>query len=135
MLSPDPTREEFQKLLEENKRLEREVRRKTRPLLRHRRFLSFKKNSNDLGRGRRRKVSAADREKILKLVAESQAAGASKKHACRELGISERTFQRWTNNPGAEDGRRGPTTVPAHQLTADERREILEISTSPEFRG
>lgn len=87
-----------------------------------------------MGRGRRRKVSAADRGKIIKLIAESQAEGVSQKHACKELGISERTLQRWTNNPGAEDGRRGPTKVPAHQLTADERREILEIAASPEFR-
>jgi transposase InsO family protein len=61
-------------------------------------------------------------------------AGGSQKQACQELGISERTFQRWMLNPGAEDGRRGPNAAPAHKLTEEEKREIIEISTSPEFR-
>lgn len=68
------------------------------------------------------------------MITECRKDGATQKHACRELGISERTLQRWIQNPAAEDGRRGPRTVPSHKLTADERQEILKISTSVEFR-
>src|SRR5688572_10101050 len=55
-------------------------------------------------------------------------------HACRELGMSERTLQRWISTPGADDGRRGPIKPPAHKLTTEEKQEVVEIATSGEFR-
>ena len=68
------------------------------------------------------------------MISECREAGSSQKRACSVLGISERTFQRWTLIPGQEDLRRGPTTVPANALTDSERERIVEISSSKEFR-
>lgn len=50
------------------------------------------------------------------------------------MGISDRTFQRWSLVPGQEDLRQGPTTRSAHALTEEERRRIVEISSTQEFQ-
>lgn len=50
------------------------------------------------------------------------------------MGISDRTFQRWSLVRGQEDLRQGPITRSAHALTEDERKKIIEISCSKEFR-
>jgi transposase InsO family protein len=50
-------------------------------------------------------------------------------------GVDTRTVQRWQRAPGGEDGRRGPKTAPANKLTEEERREVLEVLTAPEFAG
>lgn len=56
--------------------------------------------------------------------------------ACATLGISPRTVSRWRKHPdGGEDLRRGPSTKPSHALTEDERRRVIEIATSPEYRN
>lgn len=68
------------------------------------------------------------------MISESQRAGSSQKRACSLIGISDRTFQRWSLIPGQEDLRQGPNTAPAHALTDDERCRIIEISSSKEFR-
>ena len=67
-------------------------------------------------------------------MSECRDAGASQKRACAIVGISERTFQRWSLVPGQEDLRQGPTTKSAHALTEDERQRIVEISSSKEFQ-
>lgn len=68
------------------------------------------------------------------MIAECRVAGSSQESACSVLGISERTLQRWALNPGQEDLRQGPKTLPAHALTEDERVRILAISNSKEFQ-
>jgi len=50
-----------------------------------------------LGGQRGRLISASDRKKAIKLVEEAVKAGARQRKACQELGISERTLQRWEN--------------------------------------
>jgi len=49
------------------------------------------------------------------------------------MNINVRTYKRWHENP-AGDMRQGPLTEPANKLTALERRKVLEIATSAEFR-
>lgn len=51
-----------------------------------------------------------------------------------ELGISERTGQRWRLAPEVEDQRRGPLTAPFNKLTSEERMQVVEIATSREYR-
>jgi len=65
-------------------------------------------------------------------VDDAVADGASSESACRTLGLSKRTLQRWKQSP--EDRRRGPKTMPANSLTAAERRRIIVTATSSEFR-
>jgi putative transposase len=69
---------------------------------------------------------------IQALVAEAVAAGARRGRACALLGLSARTLERWGN--GQPDGRRGPKSPPPNKLTAKERRRVIAIATSIEFR-
>jgi len=69
---------------------------------------------------------------IRTLVADAVAAGARRWRACEILGISARTLERWGDS--VDDGRQGPKRVPANKLTRAERRRILDVVTSPEFR-
>lgn len=54
--------------------------------------------------------------------------------ACRILGVSVRTIQRWRLKGGGEDERQGPRTEPGNKLSEAERQEVLDVATSPEFR-
>jgi len=69
----------------------------------------------------------------LQLVEEAVAAGSRRGPACRVLGVSVRTAERWQSR-GIEDGRRGPNTMPANALSASEREAFVEAANSPEFR-
>lgn len=69
---------------------------------------------------------------IRTLVAEAVAAGARRWKACELLGIAVRTLERWGDD--REDGRHGPKSAPANKLSATERRRIVAIATSAEFR-
>ena len=60
--------------------------------------------------------------------------GLSLEGACEELEVSARTVQRWQRHPDRGDGRCGPHTKPANALTAAERKRLLTIANSPEFR-
>lgn len=75
------------------------------------------------------------REDYVAWITDAIAAGARKRVACQELGLSLRTLQRWTyENTIAADGR---TTMqratPANALTATERDAILQLCNSPEY--
>lgn len=69
---------------------------------------------------------------IRKLVEEAVAAGARRGPACEVLGLTVRTLERWGDVD--DDGRHGPNTVPANKLSDTERKKLIAIATSPEFR-
>lgn len=54
--------------------------------------------------------------------------------ACDMVGISQQTFRRWRRQPETGDNRRGPLTTPANKLSALERKKVIEIATSEEYR-
>lgn len=60
------------------------------------------------------------------------ARGARRKAAGEVLGLTLRTVERWGDQD--EDGRQGPNTVPANKLSEAERRKVIAVATSPEFR-
>lgn len=60
------------------------------------------------------------------------AAGARREAACELLGLTARTLERWVDH--ADDGRHGPNTEPANKLSEAERRKLIALATSPEFR-
>jgi putative transposase len=68
---------------------------------------------------------------IRELVDEAVAAGARRWRACEVLGLTVRTLERWGVD---EDGRHGPNTVPANKLSNAERKKLVAIATSAEFR-
>jgi len=80
-------------------------------------------------------ISASDRKEAVTLINEAAAAGARTFKACEELGISMRTFQRWTANDEVKtDGRPTATRpTPRHKLTPEEREEILQVANSAEY--
>jgi putative transposase len=71
---------------------------------------------------------------ILSAVEEGLAQGARLESVCERLGVSARTVQRWGQPVAAEDRRCGPRTSPANKLTDTERRRILAVADSAEFR-
>jgi transposase InsO family protein len=71
---------------------------------------------------------------IVSLIDEAVRSGARLRSACRELGLSPRTIQRWRSHEGGEDRRHGPRTAPANKLSVEERQKVLETVNSPEFR-
>jgi len=85
--------------------------------------------------GRGSLTSTANRATTIELVNEAVANGARQHLACEEIGISERTLQRWSKE-GAEDQRplvQRPT--PANKLTDEECATILEVVNQPEFKN
>lgn len=69
---------------------------------------------------------------IRSLVDEAVDAGARRAAACKAIGLPARTLERWAHS--IDDGRHGPNHAPANRLTTSERRKVLAIATSPEFR-
>lgn len=83
--------------------------------------------------GRGRSHSREDRQNVLSLVEQAVTDGARQSEACKLLGLSARTVQRWQRDPEREDARQGPTTPPSHKLDENERARLLEIANRPEF--
>ena len=54
--------------------------------------------------------------------------------ACKLVGISRRTLERWKNAVVGSDGRRGPLSRPRNALSEKERERVLDVLNSPEFR-
>lgn len=71
---------------------------------------------------------------IVRLIEEARAAGARLSKACGLLGLDPRTVQRWLERPGDGDRRWGPKTEPPNKLSAQERRRILDLVNSREYR-
>jgi len=71
---------------------------------------------------------------ILLAVEEGLAQGAGLDAICERLGVTARTVQRWSRPGMAEDRRCGPRSSPANKLTETERKSLLTIANSAEFR-
>lgn len=71
---------------------------------------------------------------ILELLDEAVHAGAGLEAACDMLGLSVRTVQRWQAQDGGEDRRYGPKSEPANKLSETEKRKIVAVANSPEYR-
>jgi putative transposase len=69
----------------------------------------------------------------IQLVDEAVANGATSARACEELGISERSVERWRSGK-LDDARQQPTTEPHNRLSVAEREKVILTVTSEEFR-
>ena len=80
-------------------------------------------------------ISASDRMEAVKLITEAVESGAALYKACEEIGISTRTYNRWKSKKGDYIDKR--TTCirpePANKLSAEERKQILDVMNSEEF--
>lgn len=73
------------------------------------------------------------RIEILEMITEACKAGARQSMACDVIGISTRTFQRWSQSPVQKDGRLEPSHVPANKLTAHECRLIISTANEEKY--
>jgi len=80
-------------------------------------------------------ISASDRKEAIKLITEAVDAGAALYKACREIGISKRTYNRWRNTDSDYIDKRTicEHKEPKNKLTPEERRRILDTMNSEEF--
>jgi len=80
-------------------------------------------------------TSVSERRKLVSYIAEAEKAGARRAPACREVGISIRTLQRWTEDGSVKaDGRPEATRpAPPNKLTEAERKAIVAVCNEPGF--
>lgn len=71
---------------------------------------------------------------IVALIKAAIEAGARWGPACRVVGLSVRSVERWRAAPNADDARHGPHHQPANTLTPVERRSVLAVMTAPAYR-
>ena len=71
---------------------------------------------------------------ILENLDEAVAEGARLSKACEILELDIRTVQRWRSEGGGTDRSEGPKTEPKNKISPSERKEILEIVNSPQYR-
>lgn len=71
---------------------------------------------------------------MLALIDEAVTGGARLHRACATIGLPSRTVQRWRAGLG-EDLRCGPRTAPPNRTSDKERKAIIDIANSPEFRN
>jgi putative transposase len=71
----------------------------------------------------------------LTTIDEAVKAGTTLEEACKVVGVSARTVQRWRAPASAEDRRAGPRTSPKNKLSVAERKRVLELVNSEEFRN
>jgi putative transposase len=82
-------------------------------------------------------IGAPDRKRAVMLIKETVDAGARTASVCQEMGISIRTFQRWTREgdikiDGRPDANRPP---PGNKLTEEERQAVLDTVNSPAYQS
>ncbi len=78
-------------------------------------------------------ISTPDRQKAVALIDEARSAGARLEPACGVLGITARTYQRWTADGGVSADRRPEAVrpLPSHALKPEERHEIVRVCNEP----
>ena len=88
-----------------------------------------------MGGAQGRLISYSDRIEAVKLIDEARENGARLEAACKELCISSRTYQRWTENGGVKKDQRPlvKRKSPKNKLTESERKKIIKITNSKDY--
>lgn len=76
---------------------------------------------------------STERTDMIELIEQARAAGARQSLACKTLGISAKTFQRWVKPDNQRDGRLDAKHVPKNKLTELERQRIIKVSNEPSY--
>ena len=73
-------------------------------------------------------ISVPDRRHAVELIDEARFGGARLEPACRVLGITVRTYQRWTASGTVQSDRRPESLRPAprNKLSAEERARVAQ---------
>lgn len=88
-----------------------------------------------MGRGRGACFDLAVRQPVITWIDEAGTAGARRARACRTLGLTLRTVQRWREaGEVRRDGRAAALRpLPAKALSPEERAPVLATVNRPEF--
>ena len=83
--------------------------------------------------------SLPERQTLLALLTEACNAGARLRPACTQIGLSERTVQRWQRSAAGDDGdlrasTRRVSTPPRNRLSDTERQAALALLNSDKFK-
>ena len=83
-------------------------------------------------------ISASDRETAVLLINEAVSSGAYLSRACKEIGITDRTYYRWIRlkkDHGSYGDLRpnADRSEPANKLTPEEKKEIIDTVNKPEY--
>ena len=74
-----------------------------------------------------------DCKAVMSLVDEAVSQGCRQAKACEVVGVTAKTYQRWSLKPVLGDLRCGPITAPANKFTDEERAKILAVSVEKDF--
>ena len=74
-----------------------------------------------------------ERDEILVLIDDARAAGARQSEACQVIGISAKTYQRWTQPENVEDSRLDTAREPPNKLSELERQRLLRVANAPGY--
>jgi putative transposase len=82
-------------------------------------------------------ISASDRQSAITLIQEAVQAGARERIACKELGLTQRTLQRWRSERTANEDQRphAKRQSPSNKLSVSEQQQIIEVIHQPEFKS
>lgn len=82
-------------------------------------------------------ISASDRHKAIILIKEAVASGARENLACKEIGISQRTLQRWRSDLTPLEDQRplAKRPEPKNKLSNTEKENIIRTVNQPEFKS
>lgn len=82
-------------------------------------------------------ISASDRNTAIMLIKRAVASGAREPLACKELGISQRTLQRWRSDLTPNEDQRPlvERPVPKNKLSKEERQTIIETVNQPVYKS
>jgi len=80
-------------------------------------------------------ISVLDRRQAVELIDEARKGGARLEPACRLIGLTVRTYQRWTASGTVRSDRRpdSPRPVPRNKLSAEERARVLSLCHDPAY--
>ena len=83
-------------------------------------------------------IALPQREEMVADNGQARQDGARLKAACKELGLSARTFERWQRDgvvraDGRPDAARPEPVSTAHKLSEQEREQVLAICHEPRF--
>jgi len=73
------------------------------------------------------------RSNTIALVKQARASGARQKLACKAIGISPKTIQRWAKPENKQDGRLDAKHQPKNKLTELERQRIIKVVNEADY--
>lgn len=124
---------EMKIIKQHNKLLKKELARKDKLIAEKTALLTLQKqNSSDLGQRRGRLTLTDKRTQLAHLINEARNNGSRQSEACKVIGISERTLQRWELPTNKNDGRLESTHEPKNKLSEAQRQLIVKAVNEAE---